>query len=70
MALPKGTKRYQHLITNEVRYFRNAPNLEFWTKVGTPGSKDWRWVSNLTEEKFIHKDDPIPDGWELGRIRA
>ena len=33
--------------------------------MGTPGSKDWRWVSNLTEEKFIHKDEPIPEGWEL-----
>ncbi len=45
MALPKGTKRYKHNVTGEIRYFKNAPNLSFWTKVGTPGSKNWRWIN-------------------------
>ena len=39
-ALPKGTKRYKHRVTEEIRYFKNAPNLEKWVKVGTPGSKN------------------------------
>jgi len=54
MAIPKGTKRYQHNITKEVRYFRNPPSLESWSKVGTPGSKNWRWINNSTEERFVH----------------
>ena len=45
MALPRGTKRYKHNKTGEIRYFKNAPNLDFWTKVGTPGSKNWRWIN-------------------------
>ena len=70
MAIPKGTKRYQHNITQEIRYFRNPPNLESWSKVGTPGSKNWRWINNSTEERFVHRDEPIPDGFMLGRVKA
>ena len=70
MALPKGTKRYQHNVTGEVRYFRNAPNTQFWTKVGTPGSRDWRWINNTVEERFVKKSDIIPEGFTLGRVKA
>ena len=70
MALPKGTKRFQHNETGEVRYFRNPPNSKFWTKVGTPGSKDWRWVHNVLEERFIHREEPIPEGFTLGRLKG
>lgn len=70
MAIPKGTKRYQHNVSGEVRYFRNAPNLKLWTKVGTPGSKNWRWINNGTDEKYIAKTDVIPEGYVLGRFRA
>lgn len=70
MAIPKGTKRYQHNETKEVRYFRNPPNLKLWTKVGTPGSKNWRWINNSTEEKYIPETDIIPEGYVLGRIKA
>ena len=70
MALPKGVRRYQHNITNEVRYFRNPPNQETWTKIGTPGSKNWKWINNTLEEKFISPDDIIPEGYVPGRIRA
>ena len=69
MAIPKGTKRYQHNITKEVRYFRNPPSLESWSKVGTPGSKNWRWINNNTEERFVHKDLPLPEGFVLGRVK-
>ena len=69
MAIPKGTKRYQHNVTKEIRYFRNAPNLKHWTKVGTPGSKNWRWINNNTNEKYIGKEDPIPEGYSLGRLK-
>ena len=70
MAVPKGTKRYQHNITGEVRYFRNPPNLESWTKVGTPGSKNWRWINNGVEEKFVRRDDELPLGYTFGRVKA
>lgn len=70
MAIPKGTKRFQHNITKEIRYFRNPPNLEHWTKVGTPGSKHWRWIHNSNEEKYIHKEENIPEGYSLGRLKA
>ena len=70
MAIPKGTKRYQHNVTEEVRYFRNPPNLNAWTKVGTPGSKNWRWIHNSSEEKYIHHEQTIPEGYSLGRLRA
>ena len=70
MAIPKGTKRYQHNTTGEVRYFRNAPNLQLWSKVGTPGSKNWRWVNNGEDEKYISNAELIPEGYSLGRFRA
>lgn len=70
MALPKGTKRYKHKETGEVRYFRNPPNLEKWDKVGTPGSKNWKWISNSTEERYVDSDTIIPEGFVLGRIKA
>lgn len=70
MAIPKGTKRYQHNVTNEVRYFRNPPNLDVWSKVGTPGSKNWRWVHNNTQEKYIHKEETMPEGFAPGRLRV
>ena len=70
MALPKGVKRYQHNETGEVRYFKNAPDISKWSKIGTPGSKNWRWIHNATEEKFVRKDEPLPEGYQLGRIRA
>jgi len=69
MALPKGTKRYRHGETGEIRYFRNPPNLSKWEKVGTPGSKNWRWVNNSLEEKYISKQSDIPEGYNLGRIK-
>ena len=61
MPVPKGTKRFQHNVTGEVRYFRNPPNLESWSKVGTPGSKDWCWINNSTEERFVKRGEPLPD---------
>ena len=70
MAVPKGTRRYQHSITEEVRYFRNTPNLDVWNKVGTPGSKNWRWIHNATEEKFVRANDTIPEGFNLGRLKT
>jgi len=70
MAVQKGAKRYQHNITGEVKYFKAPPSLESWSKVGTPGSKNWRWIHNATEEKFVRKDEPLPEGYQLGRIRA
>ena len=70
MALPKGVRRYQHNLTKEVRYFRNPPNQENWTKIGTPGSKNWKWINNTLEEKFISPEDIIPEGFVPGRIRA
>jgi hypothetical protein len=69
MALPKGTKRYQHKVTEEIRYFRNPPNLENWIKVGTPGSKNWKWVHNATEERYIQSNVEMPAGFSLGRLR-
>ena len=69
MAVAKGTKRYQHSVTGEVRYFKSTPNPELWMKVGTAGSKNWRWINNTVEEKFVRKDEPIPEGFELGRIK-
>ncbi len=70
MALPKGTRRYQHNQTGEVRYFRNPPNLGSWSKIGTPGSKNWRWITNLTEERFIGPDDLVPTGFIPGRLKT
>ena len=69
MAIPKGTKRFQHNVTGEIRYFRNPPNLQIWSKVGTPGSKNWRWVNNAVEEKYISSKEAIPEGYSLGRIK-
>ena len=70
MAIAKGTKRYQHNVTKEVRYFKNPPNLEAWSKVGTAGSKNWCWINNTVEEKFVKKSDPIPEGFSLGRVKT
>ena len=70
MALPKGTRRYQHNETGEVRYFRNPPNLTAWSKIGTPGSKNWRWITNLTEERFIGPNDIVPEGFVPGRLKT
>ena len=70
MALPKGTKRYQHNQTGEIRYFRNSPNPQLWSKIGTPGSKNWKWIHNTIEEKFIGPEDIIPEGYIPGRIKA
>ena len=70
MALPKGTKRYQHKTTGEIRYFRNPPNPSVWAKVGTPGSKNWRWVNNGVYEEYISSKDDIPEGYALGRLRT
>ena len=70
MPLPSGTKRYQHNQTGEIRYFRNAPNLTFWSKIGTPGSKNWKWINNTIEERFISPDDIIPEGYVPGRIKS
>ena len=70
MAVPKGTRRYQHKITEEVRYFRNPPNPDVWNKVGTPGSKNWKWIHNAVEEKFVKGTEAIPEGYSLGRLKA
>ena len=70
MPLPLGTKRYKHNETGEVRYFRNAPNLSYWSKIGTPGSKNWRWINNTLEERFISPADIIPEGYSPGRIKT
>ena len=70
MPLPAGTKRYKHNETGEVRYFRNAPNLSYWSKIGTPGSKNWKWINNTLEEKFISPGDIIPEGFVPGRIKT
>lgn len=59
-----------HNETGEVRYFRNPPNLTAWSKIGTPGSKNWRWITNLTEERFIGPNDIVPDGFVPGRLKA
>ncbi|AEC52975.1 hypothetical protein SCRM01_028c [Synechococcus phage S-CRM01] len=69
MALPKGTKRYQHKVTGEIRYFKNPPNKEIWNKVGTPGSKLWKWINNGTDEKYISSTTVIPEGYSCGRIK-
>ena len=70
MALPKGVKRYQHNETGEVRYFRNAPDISRWSKVGTPGSKDWRWINNSTEERYVKSAEVLPEGFVLGRLKS
>ena len=70
MPLPAGTKRYQHNETKEIRYFRNPPNLQHWSKIGTPGSKSWRWINNSVEERFISPTDIIPEGYVPGRIKT
>ena len=59
-----------HNETGEVRYFRNPPNLTAWSKIGTPGSKNWRWITNLTEERFIGPNDIVPEGFVPGRLKA
>lgn len=69
MAIPKGTKRYQHKVTGEIRYFRNTPNKEMWEKIGTPGSKQWKWITNQAEEKYIGPTDVIPEGYFCGRLK-
>lgn len=69
MSLPKGTKRYQHVTTKEIRYFRNAPNPEVWNKVGTPGSKLWKWITNGSNEQYISSATPIPEGYTCGRLK-
>jgi len=70
MAVPRGTKRYQHNETGEVRYFRNPPNLNAWSKVGTPGSRDWCWINNTIEERFVRKTELLPEGFTYGRVKA
>lgn len=70
MALPRGTKRYKHIITGEVRYFRNAPAADKWVKVGTPGSKNWRWIHNDVEEKYVDCVKSLPEGYTLGRLKT
>ena len=70
MALPKGVKRYQHNETGEVRYFKNAPDISRWSKIGTPGSKNWRWIHNATEEKYVSASELIPEGYSLGRLKT
>ena len=70
MPLQKGTRRYQHYTTGEVKYFKNPPNPEKWAKIGTPGSKNWRWIHNITEEKFISPKDTIPPGYSPGRLKS
>ena len=69
MAIARGAKRYKHIVTEEVKYFKNAPDPEMWIKVGTPGSVDWRWIHNATEERFVRKDDELPEGFTLGRLK-
>ena len=70
MALPKGCKRYQHKETSEIRYFRNPPNLDKWNKVGTPGSKNWKWINNATEERYVSQETVLAEGFMLGRIKT
>lgn len=70
MALPKGVKRYQHLETGEIRYFRNTPDNTRWVKVGTPGSKNWRWIHNAIEERYVASETVVPEGYSLGRLKA
>tara|TARA_Y100001980_G_C14269150_1_gene107765 strand:- start:129 stop:341 length:213 start_codon:yes stop_codon:yes gene_type:complete len=69
MAVPKGTKRYKHVVTEEVRYFRNPPNPQSWMKVGTVGSRDWMWIHSATEEKYVKKNTPLPEGFSFGRLK-
>lgn len=70
MPLQKGTRRYKHNVTGEVRYFKSDPNPENWTKIGTPGSRNWKWIHNAIEERFIHQTEPIPEGFVPGRIKS
>ena len=70
MAVQKGARRYQHNITGEVKYFKSPPPITSWSKVGTPGSKNWRWVNNGVEEQFINSKEEIPAGFQLGRIKT
>ena len=70
MPLQKGTKRYKHNITGEVRYFKNEPCLNSWSKIGTPGSKKWKWIHNTIEEKFISPSEQIPEGFVPGRLKV
>jgi hypothetical protein len=69
MALAKNTKRYQHSDTHEIKYFKDPPKDSRWIKIGTPGSKKWRWINNGTVEEYISPNDPIPSGFTLGRLR-
>ena len=69
MAIGKGSKRYQHKVTEEIKYFKNEPNLDVWIKVGTPGSVNWKWIHNATEERYVRKEEPLPEGFALGRIK-
>ncbi len=70
MALPRGTKRYIHTMTGEVRYFRNPPSPDTWNKIGTSGSKNWKWINNCIEEKFIGPQESIPEGFTPGRLKV
>jgi hypothetical protein len=69
MALAKNTRRYQHKETNEIKYFKDAPPNDSWIKIGTPGSKKWRWINNGIVEEYISGTDKIPSGFTLGRLR-
>ena len=70
MAIGKGSKRYQHKVTEEVKYFKNEPDLNMWNKVGTPGSVNWKWINNTVEERYVKKDVELPEGFSLGRIKT
>ena len=69
MAIGKGSKRYQHKVTEDVKYFKNEPDLNMWIKVGTPGSVNWKWINNTVEERYVKKDVELPEGFSLGRIK-
>lgn len=67
MALAKGTRRYQNRMTQEIRYFKNEPDPVKWSKIGTTGSKKWKWITNGLTEEYIGPQDPIPGGFYPGR---
>ena len=56
--------------TKEIRYFRDEPNLDKWEKVGTPGSKNWCWINNMIEERYVLKTEPLPPGFSRGRVKV
>ncbi len=57
-------------MTGEVRYFRNPPSPDTWNKIGTSGSKNWKWINNCIEEKFIGPQESIPEGFTPGRLKV